>query len=129
MIRQPFLIISSICGLLALAAPARAQQCAAQQYPAFEFQVDAPATALRDSTHPHPAASRFAAGKDDPDAIIVQFVVDTTGTPLSQSLKFLKVPSAAVRDSVKAVFPQWRFTPSRMGACRVQQLVQTTVVR
>ena len=116
---------------LALCAPvvARGQQCAPLAHPAFEFQVDLPAKAIPDSTHPHPAADRFAAQKDDADAVIVQFVVDTAGVPLQASLKVLKAPSSQVTDSVKAAFPSWRFTPARQGNCFVPQLVQTTVVR
>jgi hypothetical protein len=41
----------------------------------------------------------------------------------------LKTPSRQLTDSVKEVFPLWRFTPARMGNCLVTQLVQTTVVR
>ncbi len=111
------------------AHPASGQQCMLPAHPAFEFQVDAPATVIPDSTHPHPAVSRFAASKNDPEAIIVQFVVDTTGAPVEKSLRILKSPSAAIADSVRAAFPLWRFTPSRKGGCRVSQLVQTTVVR
>jgi hypothetical protein len=116
---------------LALCAPVavKGQQCAPLAHPAFEFQVDVPASAIPDSTHPHPAADRFAARKDDPDAIIVQFVVDTAGVPLSASLRVLKAPSPQIADSVKIAFPGWRFTPARQGNCRVAQLVQTTVVR
>jgi hypothetical protein len=123
---RPLVIISLI-----LCAPsvARGQQCAPLALPAFEFQVDVPAKAIPDSTHPHPAADRFAARKDDPGAIIAQFVVDTTGVPIGASLKMLKTPSAQLTDSIKAMLPRWRFTPARMGTCLVSQLVQTTVVR
>lgn len=107
----------------------KGQQCAPLAHPAFEFQVDVPASAIPDSTHPHPAANRFAATRDDPGAIIVQFVVDTAGVPLPASLKVLKAPSRQTVDSVKIAFPGWRFTPARQGSCRVAQLVQTTVVR
>ena len=116
---------------LALCAPVavKGQQCAPLAHPAFEFQVDVPASAIPDSTHPHPATDRFAAKKDDLDAIIVQFVVDTAGVPVPASFKVLKAPSSQIADSVKSAFPGWRFTPARQGNCRVTQLVQTTVVR
>ena len=116
---------------LAIFAPVavKGQQCAPPASPAFEFQVDVPATAIPDSTHPHPAADRFAARSDDPSAIIVQFIVDTAGVPLPSSFRVLKAPSPQIADSVKTVFPRWRFTPARRGSCRVAQLVQTAVVR
>ena len=116
---------------LALCAPVvvKGQQCAPLAHPAFEFQVDVPASAIPDSTHPHPAANRFAAKTDDPDAIIVQFVVDTAGVPLPASLRVLRAPSPQIADSVRIALPGWRFTPARQGSCRVAQLVQTTVVR
>jgi hypothetical protein len=116
---------------LALCAPLvlRGQQCAPLAHPAFEFQVDVPAKAIPDSTHPHPAADRFAAKKDDVDAIIVQFVVDTAGVPIQASFRVLKTPSSQITDSVRAAFPSWRFTPARQGNCLVPQLVQTTVLR
>lgn len=107
----------------------QAQQCAPLAHPAFEFQVDVPAQAIPDSTHPHPAADRFVARRDDADAIIVQFVVDTAGVPLPASFRVLKTPSAQMTDSVKAAFPGWRFTRARQGNCFVAQLVQTAVVR
>lgn len=124
------LSLSTAGGLLLCAAvPVHGQQCRSLAHPAFEFQVDVPASAIPDSTHPHPAADRFAARKDDPEAIIVQFVVDTSGVPIARSFKILKSPSPALSDSVRAVFSLWRFTPSRRGACHVPQLVQTAVVR
>ncbi len=115
--------------LLCTAVPARGQQCIPPANPAFEFQVDMPASAIPDSTHPHPAAYRFAGRKDDPEAIIVQFVVDTSGVPIARSFKILKSPSPALSDSLRAVFSLWRFTPSSQGGCHVPQLVQTAVVR
>ena len=115
--------------LFVLPAVVRAQDCTPPARPAFEFQVDMPASAIADSTHPHPAGDHLAGRRDDPEAILVQFVVDTAGIPIVQTFHALKFPSLAVVDSVRAVLPQWRYTPARIGACRVPQLVQTTVVR
>jgi hypothetical protein len=94
----------------------------------FEFQVESPARVIPDSTHPHPSADPFAAKRDDPTATIVQFVVDTTGHPVAKTLRFLKVPSSTMAESVTDVFSRWRFMPATLGACRVPQLLQTTVV-
>lgn len=124
-----FSLLTASGVLLCAAVPVRGQQCIPPANPAFEFQVDMPASAIPDSTHPHPAANRFAARKDDPEAIIVQFVVDTSGVPIARSFQILKSPSPALSDSLRAVFSLWRFTPSRQGACKVPQLVQTAVVR
>jgi len=124
------LSLVTACGLLLCAVyPVGGQQCTPPVSPAFEFQVDSPASAIPDSTHPHPAADRFAARKDDPEAMVVQFVVDTSGIPIARTFKILRSPSGGLSDSVRAVFPRWRFTPSRQGSCRVPQLVQTAVVR
>src|SRR4051812_17611536 len=87
--RHGWSIVAIGLGALSIAHTSHAQACAKQDHPAFEFQVDVPATAVPDSTHPHPAANRFAAKTDDPDAMIVQFVVDTTGTPIGGSFKIL----------------------------------------
>ena len=114
---------------LCLPAAASGQACTPRADPVFEFEVDVPASTIPDSTHPHPAADRFAAKITDPDAIIVQFVVDTAGVPLPSSFKVLKAPSQPVADSARIAFPGWRFTPARKDNCLVAQLVQTTVVR
>lgn len=125
----PAFVLAAASLLSAVPAAVHAQECVPQQHPAFAFQVDASARVLPDSIRPRPTLNPFAASKDDPNAIIVQFVVDTAGTPLPQTFKVLKAPSIAISDIVRAVLPLWRFTPGRIGACTVVQLVQTSIER
>jgi hypothetical protein len=120
-------IVVSIATCIAARA-ALGQQCTPPPHPAFEFQVSSPAAFVRDSTHPHPAENRFSARMDDSSVILVSFVVDTMGVPHDGSLRVLKAPSATAANAVRTLYTQWRFTPSRIGACKVEQLVQTTVV-
>jgi hypothetical protein len=94
----------------------------------FEFQVERPARVIVDSTHPHPTADSFAVQIRGPGATEVQFVVDTTGTPVPITFRILKAPSNAMAQSVSSVFMRWRFTPARAEGCLVPQLVQTSVV-
>jgi len=104
------------------------QQCVAPEHPYFEFQVESPARVIPDSTHPHPTVDPFAAKMGDPGAMVVQFVVDTTGHPVTSTFKILKTPSDAMSRSVRSVFMAWRFRPARVTSCPVPQLLQTAVV-
>jgi len=108
--------------------PSPPQPCASHPTVAFEFQVDSPTRVIPDSTHPHPTPDPFAFSVKDATATVVQFVVDTTGTPVQSTLRFLSVPSAAMAQDVRAVFMQWRFRPARLAGCLVPQLLQTSVV-
>jgi outer membrane biosynthesis protein TonB len=107
--------------------PAQAQQPAAAATPYFEFQVERPARFVGDTLRPRPAADRFAARSSDRSALIVQFVVDTMGTPVPGTFHVLKAPSRALADSAAAAMSRWRFEPARVDGHVVAQLVQTSI--
>jgi hypothetical protein len=118
--------------VLALFLPAMlgAQDCKADPRPAFEFQVEPTARFVGDSAmRPRPGPNRLPGRSDLRGDLIVQFVVDTLGQPVNSTFKVLAAPSESAGDSVRAAFPRWRFTPARLGACKVRVLYQTSVVR
>lgn len=104
------------------------RQCPPAWPPYFAFQVDAPATWVRDSTvSPHPDASRDVEAQELP--ALVQFLVDTTGRPVPESYKVLSARNPALAADGRAVLSRWRFTPASIRSCRVPQVVQTPLGR
>jgi hypothetical protein len=125
--RSPFVAPALIFGMAGCSATASAQACAAPAHPAFEFQVSEPAAFRGDTTAvPRPARERFARTQD-PETLVVQFVVDTLGVPDPRSFRVLQAPTRAAADSARAALPAWRFAPARRGGCRVPQIVQTAI--
>jgi len=107
-----------------------AQTCAPPEHPAFEFQVTQPAEYRGDTVRvPRPAPARFVSIREHPEALVVQFVVDTLGVPDPRSFKVLHSPSGGAADSARVAMAMWRFSPAVRDGCRVPQLVQTDVVR
>ncbi len=94
----------------------------------FEFQVDRPARwSGSDSTLPYPDTS--LAGRDlfFEDLALVQFIVDTAGVPVSQSLRVLRRPDSLTVATVRASLSRWRYEPAIALTCKVPQLVQTSL--
>jgi hypothetical protein len=115
---------------LGAASVASAQACTPPAHPAFEFQVEQPAAYVGDSAlRPRPAAQQFVPVHENPQALVVQFVVDTAGQPVAGSFKVLNSPSTVASDSARAAMARWRFTPAVKGGCKVPQLVQTAIER
>ena len=125
-VRVAFLLAALLGGG---ASTASAQTCTPPERPAFDFQVDRPAVWVRDSLRPRPAERQSANVRTDPEALLVQVVVDTLGAPMLGTFKVLKTPSVAAADSVRGAAARWRFTPAMKGGCKVPQLVQTLVER
>ena len=122
----------SVCSLVivlsAAASDASAQACAAPVHPSFEFQVDQPAAYLGHTTQiPRPAHDRFMRIREHPEALVVQFVVDTLGVPDLRSFHVLQSPSTVAADSVRTALLSWRFSFAMRAGCRVPQVVQTAV--
>ena len=90
----------------------------------FEYQVTKPARWIADSSLTvHPTAP-----VRNP-ANLVQFVVDTSGAPIAQTFRALKVTDADVASQARASVATWRFVPATLGDCSVRQLVQTPIGR
>ena len=56
--------------------------------------------------------------------VSAQYVVDTTGFADSSSFKVIAATNQAFVDAVRAALPYMRFTPAKIGASRVRQLVE-----
>ena len=121
--------MSILLTLVALYSSVNAQECVAPLYPLYEFQVDKPASYIGDTTVvPRPDPRRFVPVRDNPNAFVVQFVVDTAGLPEERSFKVLKAPSQQAVDSLRKYFMSWRFSAGSRYGCKVPQLVQTSVL-
>lgn len=112
--------------MLAIPALGRAQTSArlCPDSTFFEFQVTRGARWIVDTTltaHPT-AAIRNPAN-------LVQFVVDTTGTPVPGSFRVVKVSDSSLIADVRRSVGEWRYIPSVSDGCKVRQLVQTPVSR
>jgi TonB family protein len=91
----------------------------------FEFQIEKPATPLRNAAPVYPAALRAQGVSGQ---VIAQFVVDTLGVPTVSTYKVLRSDhelfTAAVRDAIAVM----RFSPAQVGGRKVKQLVQQPFV-
>lgn len=124
----PLVILLALAGA---ATTASAQSCSPPERVAFEFQVQQPAAYVPSDSilRPRPSTQRFVNVREHPEAVVVQFVVDTLGQPETRTFKAINASSDPVVDSVRAVLPRWHFTPAVQGGCKVRQLVQTAVDR
>ena len=94
-------------------------------HPYFDFQVDQPAVySAKDSAHIRPIALRISRPYPA-DFALAQFVVDSLGVPVPETLKLLVQPKQLSADDVMLALGEWRYEPARVAACRVSQLVQT----
>ena len=91
--------------------------------PYFEFQVEKPATLKAGAAGPrYPQALRDAKTEGK---VLVQFVVDTAGTPDMTTFKVLKTDHADFAAAVRVALADMRFEPARVGGRAVKQLVQS----
>jgi hypothetical protein len=122
--------LAGITALFMIPHTARAQSCpiaAPNNAPAwFAFQVDQEARFIGDTTRiPRPDVRLTERQPVSDSFALVQFMIDTTGTPIVSSGRMLRLPTGLARDSVVAAMPGWRFTPAIAKGCKVPQLVQT----
>jgi hypothetical protein len=112
----------------AVAQASRAGGCPVAPHPYFQFQVDRAAAFIAlDSARPRPAPP--SARHPGRPMFLVQFVVDTVGTPDLLTFKTVIAPSRAAADSARQAAARWRFTPAVLGECKVPQMVQMEVER
>ena len=87
----------------------------------FEFRIEKPAT-----IKPGQPAPRF------PDEmrqqgiegeVIAQFVVDTTGSIIPSTIKFVKATNDVFRETVREALPALQFTPAEVGGRKVKQML------
>lgn len=123
------LFLFALVGVMsAVPSRASAQACATPEHPFFEFQVDQPAAYLGDTTRvPRPTENRLMRISEHPEALVVQFVVDTLGVPDVRSFHVLQSLSTIAVESVRAAFSKWRFSPAMRAGCRVPQVIQTFI--
>jgi hypothetical protein len=60
---------------------------------------------------------------------LVQFVVDTSGRVISESLEARRIVSESEFARAKLLLPQWRYAPATNGGRAVCQLVETYLKR
>jgi TonB family protein len=94
----------------------------AARMPYSAAQVDRPAMTLPGNERPrYPAVLEQARASG---AVIVQFVVDTSGRVDLSTVRILEASNDLFAASVREVLPQWRFRPASAGERAVKQLVQ-----
>jgi hypothetical protein len=121
-------VFALLSAMSAVSSRASAQACAVPEHPFFEFQVDQPAAYLGDTARvPRPTEDRLLRISQHPEALVVQFVVDTLGVPDVRSFHVLQSLSMIAADSVRAAFSKWRFSPAIRAGCRVPQVIQTFI--
>lgn len=101
--------------------PAEPQRMNADQT-FFEFQVEKQATPMRGNPAPrYPDELRKALVEGE---VLVQFVLNTDGTPDMATLKVLRSDHVLFTDAVRSSLPDMRFYPAQVGGRAVKQLVQ-----
>ena len=93
--------------------------------PYFDFQVDKLAAPVKGSVAPRYPAGLREAGVSG--CVLVEFVVDTEGKPERDTFRLIKVSHIGFALAVLKALPDWRFTPARVGATDVRQLVHQPV--
>ena len=92
----------------------------------FDFQVHRPATfESMWLIGPIPDPAMLRPRRFDPDFALVQFVVDSEGCPLENTLKLLLHPSALEEEYVRMAMTAWHYQPALLNDEPVAQLVQT----
>lgn len=91
--------------------------------PAFEaYEVDSPVSAIAGSYRPeYPAALRSAGIEGD---VTAQFIVDTNGHALAESIRIIAATNDLFAASVKHAIPRMRFVAARLNGEPVAQSVQ-----
>jgi hypothetical protein len=65
----------------------------------------------------------------EPSRFVVSVDVDTLGRADSTTVQFPPDLDAFAINAIRNVLPGWRFTPARIGACPVKQVVKLTFTR
>jgi TonB family protein len=88
----------------------------------FEFQVETPVKQIANGVAPrYPDVMRTSRTNGD---VLAQFVVDTSGRALPETLHILKSTDDLFSQAVRAALPEMRFVPATLGGKPVRQLVQ-----
>ena len=91
----------------------------------LEFQVDrAVGFTTPDSVSPKPEL-----GGDYHGPLLVEFVIDTTGSVIPESYKTRHVENEALAEDARRAMPQWTFEPAMMNGCKVKQIELVEVTR
>lgn len=102
--------------------PIFASCASSSNWVATERQVTFPARLIRDtSLSPAPKAIDRSSG------VSVQFVVDTLGVPDTATVRILGQHDSALARQVRSEVGKWRFTPAIASACKVRQVVTTSL--
>jgi beta-lactamase regulating signal transducer with metallopeptidase domain len=88
----------------------------------IEFRIDSQVVLAPGSAAPRYPEILKSAGISG--VTIVQFVVDTTGRPIPETLKVVRSSHELFTQAVKASLPGLRFLAARVGAQHVKQLAQ-----
>ena len=90
---------------------------------AFEvWQVQKPAVA--DPKNPQPSYPPSLLDSRKSGYTTVRFVVDTAGKVDMSTVKYVTATDVMFGEAVRAVLPQWKFTPALLGGKKVRQWVQ-----
>ena len=87
----------------------------------LDFQVETAARVKSQSTPLYPNHLRTA---QITGTVLVQFVVDETGTPQMDTFKVLRSSDAAFSESVRKAVSKTMFVPAEIKGKKVKQLVQ-----
>jgi TonB family protein len=71
-----------------------------------------------------PSCAGVAADESARDTVVVQFTVDTAGTPMDGSISVVRSTNEAMRDSVLAALGRIRYVPAMKAGLKVRSLVR-----
>ncbi|HVX41327.1 MAG TPA: hypothetical protein VHB25_17315 [Gemmatimonadaceae bacterium] len=86
--------------------------------------LDVDTAVVRTANSAAPAYPLSMLEKNITGVVSAQYVVDTTGFADSASFTVLAATNQAFVDAVRAALPYMRFTPAKIGAIKVRQLVE-----
>jgi len=104
------------------------EQCGPVTRTFYASEVSRPASlANRVPEGPQPVPDAMAAWRRGADSVIVEFIVDTAGSPVPKTFRVVRSPSRKISARVREAHLAWRFRPARIGGCKVPQMVQTPI--
>ena len=112
-----------VAAVLFIPTTSQAQACAQAIPPRHAWEVRQEVELVASTARFGPRLHR-PTDRDSLPPNIIEFVVDTAGTPVASSFRVLRVEDARLVDAAREALTRWRFRPAQDNGCRVPQVTQ-----
>lgn len=112
-----------VAAVLFIPTTSQAQACAQAIPPRHAWEVRQEVELVASTARFGPRL-RQPTDRDSLPPNIIEFVVDTAGTPVASSFRVLRIEDARLVDAAREALIRWRFRPAQDSGCRVPQVTQ-----